>query len=173
MEVFVPKEIELFDSLLDYDATAKKVKYFFKQPRNKVPKFERLYTQAGISDADLKSPTLSADKVQASADQNSAEQKMMTIMMAKEKLAAILAVIEGMETVKGRIMKLYYIQGYSDRQVMSAVGYGESRYRDFKTTAAVVFAESLAARNVGINLTRYVVNDEKIPENEEKSTKTD
>lgn len=121
---------------LDVNKTAENVRKFFHH------EWPRYVNRAGITPAELKSPSFDAMPTSPSFE-NSQERKMMVIFAAQTAIACVIETLRSCREANREVLTGCYIDGLPDWKVAQKMGYSDAQQQRIKSKACCEFAERL------------------------------
>lgn len=121
---------------LDVNKTAENVRKFFHR------EWPRYVNRAGITPAELKSPSFDAMPKSPSFE-NSQERKMMVIFEAQTAIACVMETLRSCREANREVLTGCYIDGLPDWKVAQKMGYSDAQQQRIKSKACCEFAERL------------------------------
>lgn len=128
---------------IDEKKTAVKAKRFLNK------EFPKLVLLAGLSDADIKSPTIS-DMPSSSPVGNANEEAMIKKFERQDEVKNVIKAINSTSRFKRKILWDVYINKIADWKIAQSIGYGSTRYKELKNQAAIDFACAMEAYGVDL-----------------------
>ena len=130
------EQLTIFDKYIDHKATEDNVKQFLSR---EYPRMKRI---ARRDNTGVSSPSMDG-MPKVSAYGNSVERRLVQSIYAKQVVEAVQDAIDCCDAFSSKVLTLLYLDGYSDTQTYTAIGYQRRNYfQRIKPRALLEFAEA-------------------------------
>nr|DAX90268.1 MAG TPA: transcriptional regulator [Caudoviricetes sp.] len=130
------EQLTIFDKYIDHKATEDNVKQFLSR---EYPRMKRI---AGRDRTGVSSPSMDG-MPKGSSYGNSVERRLVQSIYAKQVVEAVQDAIHCCDAFSCKVLTMLYINGYSDTQTYTAIGYQRSNYFSrVKPKALLQFADA-------------------------------